>query len=339
VTPYHVDIPVFFDAPGLAVLPALGLTTTGATVLLVVLALGSAALLLFLRFASARVAVPVAAVAAGGILAWSAFGEISFTRESHKVASAQLDNMPRPLDWVDRAVPGGAQVTYLGQSIDDPFDVLQLEFWNRKLQHVWSTDGSAPGPGPTVVPQLTASDGRLEPGAGVEYLVADSGVTPAGTVLERKVHRGGRGSRIWTLIHVAPPLRLRQSIEGVYPDGWGKPITALDQFSVANDAPSVVKVHVFRTGAAQRYPATVRVTVGKLALAGDKPVMGRVVETKTIRVPDRLDHEFVFDAPPAPFRVETSVTPFPHERDPRIGDPRDLGANVEYSVTQSASGS
>ncbi|MFL6036141.1 MAG: hypothetical protein ACJ74I_13795 [Gaiellaceae bacterium] len=339
VTPYHVDIPVFFDAPGLAVLPALGLTTTGATVLLVVLALGSAALLLFLRFASARVAVPVAAVAAGGILAWSAFGEISFTRESHKVASAQLDNMPRPLDWVDRAVPGGAQVTYLGQSIDDPFDVLQLEFWNRKLQHVWSTDGSAPGPGPTVVPQLTASDGRLEPGAGVEYLVADSGVTPAGAVLERKVHRGGRGSRIWTLIHVAPPLRLRQSIEGVYPDGWGKPITALDQFSVANDAPSVVKVHVFRTGAAQRYPATVRVTVGKLALAGDKPVMGRVVETKTIRVPDRLDHEFVFDAPPAPFRVETSVTPFPHERDPRIGDPRDLGANVEYSVTQSASGS
>jgi hypothetical protein len=94
-----------------------------------------------------------------------------------------------------------------------------------------------------------------------------------------------------------------------------------------------VKVRVFRTGAARRYPATVRVTVGKLALAGEQPVMGPVVATKTIRVPDSLDHEFVLDAPPAPFRVETSVTPFPHERDPRIGDPRDLGANVEYSVT------
>jgi hypothetical protein len=28
------------------------------------------------------------------------------------------------------------------------------------------------------------------------------------------------------------------------------------------------------------------------------------------------------------------VTPFPHDRDPIIGDPRDLGANVEYSISQ-----
>ena len=49
--------------------------------------------------------------------------------------------------------------------------------------------------------------------------------------------------------------------------------------------------------------------------------------------PWRDDHTFVFDAPPAPFRVETSVTPFPHDRDPTIGDPRNLGANVDYSVT------
>jgi hypothetical protein len=333
VTPYHLDIPVFFDAPGLAVLPALGLTTGSATALLVVLALASAALLLFLRFASARIAVPVAAIAAGAVLAWNAYGEISFARESHKVASAQLDNVPRPLDWVDRAVPDGAHVYYLGQSIDDPFDVLQLEFWNRKLQHVWSTDGTAPGPGRTITPQLTARDGRLEPGAGVEYMVADSGVTPVGSVLARKMHRGGRGARTWTLLRVTPPLRLRQSIQGVYADGWGKPQTALNRFSAPSGAPSVVKVRVFRTGAARRYPATVRVTVGKLALAGNQPVLGPVVATKTIRVPDSLDHEFVLEAPPAPFRVETSVTPFPHERDPRIGDPRDLGANVEYSVT------
>ena len=336
-TPYHLDIPVFFDAPGLAVLPGLnrgfGLTGGGATALLVILALGSVALLLSLRFASARVAVPVAAIAAGAVLAWNAYGEVAFARESQKVASAQIDNMPRPLDWVDRAVPAGARVTYLGQSIDDPFDVLQLEFWNRKLRDVWSTDGTAPGFGGSVVPVLAAADGRLEPGAGVDYLVADSGVTPVGHVLERKVHRGGRGTRTWTLMRVTPPLRLRRSIEGVYPDGWGKPVTALNQFSVAGGGPVKVKVHVFRTGAARHYPATVSVRVGKLALTANQPVMGPVTATRTIRVPDSLDHEFVFDAPPAPFRVETSVTPFPHDRDPRIGDPRDLGANVEYAVT------
>ncbi len=102
-------------------------------------------------------------------------------------------------------------------------------------------------------------------------------------------------------------------------------------------------MHVFRTGAARRYPATVRVTIGTLALAtgpfGLQPVMGRVVATRTVRVGNDLDHEFAFDAPPPPFRVETHVTPFPHERDPRIGDPRDLGANVEYTVTPSAPGS
>jgi hypothetical protein len=126
-------------------------------------------------------------------------------------------------------------------------------------------------------------------------------------------------------------------IEGVYPDGWGAPGTALDQFSLPGSAPHDVRVHVFRTGAARRYPATVRVTLGSLTVVGPvgtrRPSMNRIISTRQIRVPDSLDHEFVLDAPPAPFRVETSVTPFPHERDPRIGDPRDLGANVEYSVT------
>jgi hypothetical protein len=131
-------------------------------------------------------------------------------------------------------------------------------------------------------------------------------------------------------------LRLRQSIEGVYPDGWGKPITALSQFSVAGGSPYVLRIHVFRTGAARRYPATVRVTVGALTLVGPTggrtPTIASVAATRTFQVRNNLDHVFVLDAPPPPFRVETSVTPFPHDRDPRIGDPRDLGANVVYTV-------
>ena len=93
---------------------------------------------------------------------------------------------------------------------------------------------------------------------------------------------------------------------------------------------------MFRTGAARRYRATVRVTLGTLTLAGPPgartPAIATVIAKQTLQVPRNLDHEFVLQAPPPPFRVETSVTPFPHDRDPRIGDPRDLGANVEYSV-------
>jgi hypothetical protein len=340
-TPYHMEISVFFDAPGLAILPGLhrgfGLTPAGAKVLLIALTLGSVAVLLFLRFSSQAIAATVALVAAGAVLFWNAYGEISFARSSHKVASAQLDKMPRPLDWVDRAVPGGTKVYYLGQSIDAPDDVLQLEFWNRSVQHVWSTDGTAPGPGPTLTPDLVSPDGQLEPGSGVEYIVADSGLSPVGRVVERKIHTGGRGVRTWTLVLIRPPLRLRQSIEGIYPDGWGKPQTALNQFSLAEQGPSIVKVHVFRTEAARRYPATVRVTLGTLvpagATGGRHPSLATIIATRTLHVRNELDHEFVFQAPPAPFRVETSVTPFPHDRDPRIGDPRDLGANVVYTVT------
>ena len=216
--------------------------------------------------------------------------------------------------------------------------MLQLEFWNRSVQHVWSTDGTAPGPGPTLIPELVSPDGRLEPASGVEYMVADSGVSPVGRVLERKIHDGGRGARTWTLFKIAPPLRLRQSIEGVYPDGWGRPDTALNQFSLAGQRPRIIRVHVFRTGAARRYPATVGVTLGTLVPAGPHRRLApcdrdNVIATKTLHVRNKLDHEFVFDAPPAPFRVETSVTPFPHDRDPQIGDPRDLGANVVYTVT------
>ena len=339
-TPYHIDIPVFFDAPGLAILPgldrAVGLSDAGATALLVVLTLASAAVVLFVRGTRSSAGPVVAAAAAVFVLAWNFYGEVSFARSAHKEADRNLRTMPRPLDWVDRSVPGGTQVYYLGQGIDDTGDIVQLEFWNRTVQHVWSFDGTAPGPGPTVVPEVVTPDGRLEPSQGVQYMVADSGVSPVGHVIARKLHHGGRGTRLWRLVRIAPPLRVSQTVEGIYPDGWGKPNTALNQYSVPGNGRSIVKVHVSRTDAAARYPAKVVVSVGKLVLTGDpgarRPALAVVQFTRTWRVRNNLNHTFVFQAPPPPFRVQTSVTPFPHSRDPRIGDPRDLGANITYTV-------
>jgi hypothetical protein len=305
-TPYHMDISVFFDAPGLAVLSGLGrdagLTSVGAKIVLIVLALGFAAALAFVRSIPRRSASRFVVIAAGFVLAWNAYGEISFARAAHKFAARNLSTVPRPLDWVDRAVPHDTQVYYIGQSIDDTGDVLQLEFWNRTVQHV-------------------------------RYVVADYGISPIGQIVASKIHHGGRGARQWTLVRIAPPLRVRQTIEGVYPDGWGNPNTALNQYSIRNNAPSVIRIHVSRTQAARLYPAMVRVRVGTLAIGAGRPAIGAVLLTRELHVPNHLDHTFVFEAPPAPFRVETSVTPFPHDRDPTIGDPRDLGANVDYSVT------
>ena len=298
----------------------------------------------FLRRSRASLLI---ALAAGFVLAWNVYGEITFSRSAHAYSNQLLGNIPRPVNWIDRAVPDGAQVYYLGQSVYQsvPFGSIQLlEFWNRSLQHVWSTDDTAPGPGATVVPDVIARDGQLRPGTGVQYLLADFGITPVGRVLQTKSHFGGGGATPWTLYQVTPPLRIRQSVEGLYSDGWGQPETALNQFSIPGDAPSRLTITVSRIGGGQLLPATVRVRIGKLELGsiyvGHAPtlvkgaIMGKVLVTRTLHVRKRLAHTFVFKAPPAPFRVETSVTPFiPNEVDPQSSDGRRLGAETSYQVT------
>ena len=55
-----------------------------------------------------------------------------------------------------------------------------MEFWNRDVRKVWSLDGTAPGPGPILTPDLLAKDGRLVGDPGYEYAVIDNGLSIAG---------------------------------------------------------------------------------------------------------------------------------------------------------------
>jgi hypothetical protein len=343
-TPYRMGEQFSFEAPGLSVLQGLhrdiGLTPNAATALLTVLALLSGCALLWRRRARSPAWIAGAAVL---VLAWSAYSEITYSRASRAWMRSLVANLPQQLDWVDRSVPRGAQVYYLGQSIGDPSDLLELEFWNRSVKHVWSTDGTAPGPGPTGIPSVSR-DGRLKPGKDVSYVVADAGVSPAGHVIARQIHfGGGPAPKPWTLLRVTQPLRLRQSLEGFLGNGWGGPNTALNKFSIPGDEPSMLRVDISRHGLDRRLPATVRVRVGTLAQAvirkGPKlapvtaPVMGRVVFTRMLHVRHDLDHSFVFRAPRPPFRVETSVTPIaPHDFQPNGSRARTLGAYVDYLV-------
>jgi len=351
-TPYLIGYKFFFDAPGLSVLQSLNrevaLTSEDAKILLILLAVGSGAVLSSVGFLRRSRASLVIVVVAGFVLAWNVYGEVTFARSSHAYSNQLLENVPRPLNWIDRAVPHGAQVTYLGQSVNQsvPFGSIQLlEFWNRSLQHIWSTDDTAPGPGPTVVPDVIARDGQLRPASGVRYMLADFGITPVGRVLATKSHFGGGGATPWTLYRITPPLRLRQSVEGLFSDGWGQPETALNQYSTPGDAPSRLTITVSRIGGGQLLPATVRIRIGKLKLGSvtvghdpivvGGPIMGKVLVTRTLHVRKRLAHTFVFKAPPAPFRVETSVTSFvPNQVDPQSTDGRELGAETSYQVAE-----
>ena len=52
------------------------------------------------------------------------------------------------------------------------------EFWNRSLEHVYSLDGSRPGPGPTGTPDIVSADGTLSRmPTDADYVLADNGIS------------------------------------------------------------------------------------------------------------------------------------------------------------------
>jgi hypothetical protein len=343
-TPYELDYHFFFDAPGLSVLQSLnrvaGLTNDSAETLLILLVLASTVVLGLMGRIRGVAASLLALGAAAFVLAWNAYGEITGARSTHDFANQIVANMPRPLNWIDRSVPDDARVYYLGQSIVDPNGILELEFWNRSLQRVWSTDGTAPGPGPNITTSVANKDGELTTDDDVRYMVSDYGISLVGKVIAQKEHLGGGAALPWTLYKITPPLRVRQSVEGIYTDGWGKPQTALNQYSIAENRPSYLVVHVSRNGGGKTLPAKLKVAVGSLRVAygregvdGQQPFIDELLFTRKLKVRRNLDHTFIFDAPKPPFRVETSVSPFsPYLVDRYSGDRRELGAQVDYRI-------
>jgi hypothetical protein len=193
-----------------------------------------------------------------------------------------------------------------------------------------------------VTPNLVAPDGRLDPAASVGYMVADFGVSPVGDLVATTTHWAGRPIP-WRLYRLSAPLRLRQSLEGVYWDAWGQPVTALNQFSLPDGRPREISVRVTRENGGRPLPATVTVRVGTIGLGRTvvhgqvvtTPALGTVLETRTVHVQRDLEHTFHFKAPKPPFRVETSVSPLPEapasEFAPGVRR-RTIAAQVYYSV-------
>ena len=112
-----------------------------------------------------------------------------------------------------------------------------MEFWNRSLQQVWSLDGTAPGPGPTLTPEFAQADGKLKPDPeGFDYVVVDPGINPVGQLVGRPkiyvrtdYHKDEYGfvdrtlvfsPAHWRLYRIAHPFRLQSAPVGIFSDGW-----------------------------------------------------------------------------------------------------------------------
>ncbi len=339
-TPYKMEFHFYADAPGLSILQSanrnLALTPQHARwVLLAVLAISVVVCLLprLLRGPALAVALGCAGAL---VLAWTFTGQVTAARSANLFAADLTANLPRPYDWIDRATKGKPAV-FLGQQITDPNGIWLLEFWNRSLHYVWSTDGTAPGPGPTVTPDVVKPNGTLRHVVDVPYAVTDQGVEVVGEEVASQPHLVGGSAAYWRLIRISPPFRLRSNVYGIYSDGWSRADTGYARYSTPGNRAGYAVVDVSREGwTGPSAPGNVTVRLGPLRLDENHQPQIRRVTWETRFPIDRLErHPLVIPTPRPPWKVEVNVDPpfSPSVAAPGNTDARELGAEVSYAYS------
>ena len=288
----------------------------------------SVALLVARGVVRGRRAAQLAAVIGVLVIGWNVTAQV-YAAEGHNDFARRLHaNAPQPVDWLDRAT-GGEPALYLGEAVDDANGIHLLEFWNRSLKQVWSLDGSAPGPGPTLSPDLGNADGSLAPDPGYRWIVAENDANLAGT-------RVGEPHGSLQLYRLDGPLRLTSSRAGVTGDGWMSGTAAFNQFTTADNPRGFAKVVLSRVASCgPDKPGNVVVKVGTVVVGPNKqPTLGRVLHERRAVL-----HQCKVVGPPellipatVPFRVEVTIEPTfsPNELDPASSDVRQLGAKPEF---------
>jgi hypothetical protein len=275
-------------------------------------------------------------VVVGG-LTWMLAGEITSSRGAARQSNTYATNLPKPLDWVDRATNRDA-ATFIGQDIDSgqALGVNLLEFWNRSIKHVYSLDGSAPGPGPTLTPDLVNRFGILSHDPGLPYVVTTDGVNLVGSFVDKRpgltVRRIDRH-----------PWALQEATYGVSNDGW---ISGSTEDPEANGTwayfgpqrtPGTVTVAVARRGfCSKEAPGThATVRIGPLELNEQHaPRVARAAKTVRFALPNCGHREITLRIAP-PVAVQVHVSPTIRPSDYGASDNRELGAQVGFKFTPS----
>jgi hypothetical protein len=340
-TPFQMGVQLYSDALGFSILQQANRyyewTPTAAQWLLIgILVVGVALLVaatLLPRFRAA--ATGVAITVAVGILAWNVTGEISAAAGTVSISRQLEATLRHPFTWVDQ-VAHGKPTLYLAQGVADPNPEWELEFWNRSIVTVNSLDATLGGPGPSGTPNITA-DGRVywsidpnAPGRLYDYAVEDwPCVDFAGHVAAVHLYNGGAAAlKVWKLIRLTKPNRLRAECSGLYADGWSGPNDST-YFRFVVGKPGWLRIRVSR----QNWRSTpIHVQFASITTKYREPAFGRVFYDKTT-IAKRLETKIIWvRTPRTRFGARVVVVDkfVPNQIDPRISDPRTLGAQVDY---------
>lgn len=258
--------------------------------------------------------------------AWMVAGQVTSARGAQNAAQQSIDHLVHPLDWVDQATHG-AGVTYLGQNIQAPLGLWLTEFWNQSIHHVYTLDGSAPGPGPTVTPDLKRPDGTLRVDPGLSYVLADGGVTLAADAVR------SHGTLI--LYHLTRhPWRLRETVIGRTGDGWFESYGAYAYFGPEHSGTMTLQIgSTLCPPHAPVQHATVR--VGPVSLNEQRaPVVRRPTYVRRVVIPTcagKVRSRLLTFEVKTPVAVEVHIAPTISPAAYGVNsDTRELGAEIGF---------
>jgi hypothetical protein len=171
-------------------------------------------------------------------------------------------------------------------------------------------------------------------------VVEEKGIEITGTTVATHLHRAGGALEKWTLVRVAPPLRLRSSVVGIYSDGWAGSFNSYTRYSTEGNRAGRIRVVVSRKSwGGPNKTGHVTIRIGPITIGDDK--QPHVVHaTKTVRfdIKSKKQKMIFLDAPGPRFRIETTITPtfVPIQLSPQTStDARQLGAKVTYEFLPS----
>ena len=350
-TPFQMGVQLYSDALGLSILQQANrylywTPVVGQWVLLGVLAGGVAVLVaIMLVRGRARVAGAIAALLALGIVAWNLTGEISAAAGTNSIGRTSAATLRHPFTWVDDITKQQPTI-YVGEGEADQNPEWMLEFWNRSITAVSSFDGTVHGPGPSGAPNLR-EDGTLYwtpdpnvPGQQYAYAVEDYPcVDFAGTYSGKHYYRAGGGTKVWHLVKLTHPNRLRALCTGIYPDGWsGVGDSAYFRFSDGKNG--WVRIVVSRKDwGGPTGPSPVNVLVAPLVITPTRqPALSRTELSIPLTIDSGQTKVCWVRTPADRFGAAVVVQNkfVPQQVDPSSGDVRILGAEVNYRFVKNA---
>jgi hypothetical protein len=343
-SPYEMGVQLYSDSLGLAVAQQanryLYLTPSEVRWVLLAILAGGTAILAAPRLLRGRerLVTGLTMGLAALILAWNVTGEIAAAAGTVSISRSFGDTLRRPFTWVDDAT-GRRSTLYMGASEQDQDPEWMLEFWNRSITRVSSLDGTVGGPGPAGGPNLVR-DGTLlwgETASRYDFAVEDwPCVDLAGKTVAVHSFRAGGQLKLWHLVSLTQPNRLRSECSGVYPDGWtGASDSAYFRFSGPAGWLRITYSRLNASGPTGVSP--VHFLLGRLVIdEHHEPILGRVTTQADGTIDSGQTKVQWLRVPAGPFALHFVVDSkfVPADIDPSSTDGRVLGAQVLYGFVR-----